>query len=142
MRWDKISGVILLILIALFVPKTAMAQEVVAEPLCFFLINEAPYKVYGDFSTNYYVREDGVQAKHRSNFRLEEKGAVHEEGYPLDKAEFCSYGPFYPDRKLYLTLRTLIPIFSCKTRIDQGPIVISGFRKPEGGTETTAACFE
>jgi hypothetical protein len=39
-------------------------------------------------------------------------------------------------------LRTLVPVFSCKTRIDQGEIVIKGHRKPEGGAETWAECFE
>ena len=115
--------------------------DVVQEPVCFQVINEAPYKVYGDFRTDYYTRPDGIRAKHRSNFRLEEPGTLHEEGYPLDRAEFCSYGPFLPGRQLELTLRTLIPIFSCKTKLDQGPIVIKGRRKPEGGTETWAECY-
>lgn len=139
MRRIFILGAILLV----FIPVSAVSQEITQEPQCFIVKNEAPYKVYGSFVTDYYVNPSGNKARHRSNFRLEEVGAVHEEeGYPLDMAEFCSYGPFYPDRKLELVIRTLIPIFSCKTRIDQGPIVISGYRKPEGGTETTAACFE
>ena len=116
--------------------------DITAQPLCFTVRNEAPYKAYGSFVTDYYVRPDGIRARHRSNFRLEEAGAVHEEGYPIDRAEFCSYGPFYPGRKLEMVLRTLVPIFSCLTRVDQGEIVISGYRKPEGGTVTTAACFE
>lgn len=121
----------------------ARAQEIVSDPYCFIVKNEAPYKVYGSFVTDYYTRPDGVKAKHRSNFRLEEAGAVHEEeGYPLDMAEFCSYGPFYPDKKLELVIRTLVPIFSCITRVDQGPIIIKGQRKPEGGTDTHALCFE
>lgn len=133
----------LLVFVCFLFHSEAKAQDIVQEPICFLVKNEAPYKVYGSFVTDYYTRGDGVRARHRSNFRLDEKGSVHEdEGYPLDMAEFCTYGPFYPDRKLELVIRTLIPIFSCKTRIDQGPIVISGFRKPEGGTDTTAACFE
>ena len=134
---------ILGIMTLFLLPFSAMAQDVVAEPICFVVVNEAPYKVYGNFGTDYYTAADGTKARHRSNFRLDEAGAKHEtEGYPLDRAEFCSYGPFYPDRKLDLVLRTLVPIFSCKTKIDQGPIVISGYRKPEGGTVTTAKCFE
>lgn len=121
---------------------TAQAQEIVQEPLCFAVRNEAPYKVYGNFVTDYYVAADGTKARHRSNFRLDEPGSVDEEGYPSDQAEFCSYGPFYPDRKLEIVLRTLVPIFDCKTRIDQGEIVIKGERKPEGGTNTWAECFE
>ena len=124
-------------------PKQAAAQDIVSQPMCFNVKNEAPYKVYGSFITDYYTRPDGIRARHKSNFRLEEAGATHEEkGYPIDRAEFCTFGPFYPGRKLELVIRTLVPVFSCKTRIDQGEIVIQGHRKPEGGTETKALCFE
>lgn len=117
-------------------------KDIVKEPLCFVLKNEAPYKVYGNFITDYFSSESGEQMRHRSNFRLEEAGAKDAGGQPADKAEFCSYGPFLPDRKLELILRTLVPIFDCQTKIDQGPIVIKGYRKPEGGTETWAECYK
>lgn len=129
--------------LCLICPPRAQAQEIVQDPICFNVRNEAPYKVYGSFVTNYYTRPDGIQARHKSNFRLEEAGATDpEKGYPIDQAEFCTYGPFYPGRKLELVIRTLVPIFSCMTRIDQGEIVIQGHRKPEGGTDTKALCFE
>jgi hypothetical protein len=64
-------------------------------------------------------------------------------GEAADSAEFCTFGPFYPERKLELVLRTLVPIFSCKTRVDQGEIVIKGFRKEDQpGTNTYAECYE
>jgi hypothetical protein len=117
--------------------------DIVSEPICFVIRNEAPYKVYGSFITDYYTAENGSKAKHRSNFRLDEPGstdpATNEQ---TDRSEFCTYGPFLPDRKLELVLRTLVPIFSCKTKIDQGEIVIKGYRKPEGGTDTYAECYE
>lgn len=123
--------------------KTASAQEIVKEPICFMLRNAANFKVYGNFGTDYYTRPDGVRARHRSNFRLEPVGSVDEEGYPADKAEFCSYGPFYPGRKLYFTLRTLFPVFSCKTRIDAGEIVIHGERREDdSGVRMWADCIE
>jgi len=126
-------------------PTAAKAQnenlDISAEPICFTVRNEAPYKSYGSFRTEFFTREDGIRARHTSNFRLEESGAVDEKGRPADAAEFCSYGPFLSGRKLELTLRTLVPIFSCKTKIDQGEIVIKGFRKPKGGTETWAECY-
>jgi len=132
---------VLTLLFFLFAP-IAHAQEIVQEPICFTVRNEAPYKVYGSFITDYYTRPDGRKERHKSNFRLEEVGAVHEEkGYPLDVAEFCSYGPFYPERKLEFVLRTLVPIFNCKTSIELGEIVIKGHRKPEGGTKTWAVCY-
>jgi hypothetical protein len=141
MRWLILSAVFLT-----FAPQIAMAQneglDIVQEPICFKVRNEAPYKIYGNFATEQFVRPDGQTARHRSNFRLDEAGAKDAEGLPSDQGEFCSYGPFYEGRKLELVLRTLFPVFSCKTKIDQGEIVITGYRKPEGGAVTEAKCFE
>ena len=86
--------------------------------------------VFGDVATNYFTRPDGIKTNHKSIFRLNS-------GY---KVEFCSSGPFYEGQKLELTLRTLIPIFSCKTAIS-GNIIIDGRTLPEGGTETWAECL-
>ncbi len=142
MRWLVFSTFILL-----FTPQIAAAQneglDIVQEPLCFKVRNEAPYKVYGNFATERFTRPDGQVARHRSNFRLDEAGAKDAEtGLPSDQGEFCSYGPFIEGRKLELVLRTLFPVFSCQTKIDQGEIVITGYRKPEGGAVTEAKCFE
>lgn len=97
---------------------------------CFNVINKAPYTVFGSIHTNYFVRGDGIKTRHKSNFRLESQNA----------AEFCTFGPFYEGHKVELVLRTLVPIFSCKTGVN-GDIVIYGRRKSEGGTETYAVCL-
>ncbi len=137
MRWIFLTAILCLLW-----ADHAAAQDVVSDPICFAVRNEAPYKVYGSFVTNYYTTPDGTQARHRSNFRLEEAGNVDaESGLPGDRAEFCTYGPFYPERKLEMVLRTLVPIFSCKTKVGQGEIVIKGYRKDGGGAETWAECF-
>lgn len=104
--------------------------EVSDEPSCFNVINRAPYTVFGSIYTNYFIRGDGAKTRHKSNFRLETENS----------AEFCTYGPFYDDRKVELVLRTLIPIFDCKTGVD-GDVIIYGRRKSEGGTETWATCL-
>ena len=120
----------------------AIALDISPTPECFNVVNTAPYTVMGSVITDFFTNPDGKKARHTSNFRLEKKGARHaEEGYPVDRAEFCSTGPFLPGHKLRIVLRTLIPIFECETRIDQGDIVITGHRKPEGGTVTTATCY-
>lgn len=136
MRWFLIiAGAVLLF------PMSLAAQDIVQEPICFAVKNEAPYNIYGSFVTDYYPHPSGTASRHRSNFRLDAKGGVDEDtGKPSDVAEFCSYGPFFPGRKLEMTLRTLVPIFSCQTRIDAGPIIIYGERKREGGTNTWAEC--
>ncbi|MBI1259480.1 MAG: hypothetical protein GC204_18585 [Chloroflexi bacterium] len=104
--------------------------EVVSDPECFKIINKAPYTVYGSINTNFYVRADGIKTRHKSNFRLEN----------MQEADFCTYGPFYEGHKIELVLRTLVPIFTCKTAIN-GDIVIYGRRKSDGGTDTFAACL-
>lgn len=121
----------------------ASAQDIVSDPICFQVRNDANFMVYGHIGTDYFLHPNGEKARHRSNFRLDAAGSFDEEGYESDRAEFCSYGPFYPDRKLYFTLRTLFPVFSCKTRIDQGPIVIKGQRRADdSGVEMWAECYE
>lgn len=103
---------------------------VTTSPRCFNVINKAPYSVYGSIHTNFFIREDGIKTRHRSNFRLK----------PDAYAQFCTSGPFYDGEKIELVLRTLVPLFSCKTAI-YGDILIKGRRKPEGGTETWAECL-
>ncbi len=124
-------------------PVRGSAQDIVSDPICFNVRNDANFTVYGNLGTDYYTTPDGIKARHRSNFRLEAKGEIDEEGYPADRAEFCSYGPFYPGRKLEFVLRTLFPVFSCMTRIDQGEIVIKGKRKADdSGVDMWAECYE
>lgn len=130
-----------------FFPGIAVAQnenlDIVSEPICFSVRNEASYLIMGHFMTEQYTKPDGTISRHRSNFRLNAAGEVNKNtGEPLDRAEFCSYGPFFEGRKLEMVLRTLFPVFSCQTKIDQGEIIIKGEPKPEGGVRTWAECFE
>ncbi len=110
---------------------SAKAQNVIPEPVCFTVYNAAPYQVNGTIATDYYTRDDGIRTRHRSNFRLEQSG----------RSEFCTTGPFFPDWTIELTLRSLFPIFTCRTRVDKGEIVIEGKILPDGGTETKARCY-
>ena len=142
----------LTLLILAVMPQIAAAQpvdnstlDIVEEPICFAIRNEANYQVKGNFSTARFTRPDGIVARHRSNFRLEKAGTINPETLEqLDRSEFCSYGPFLPDRKLIMTLRTLFPVFECKTRVDMGEvIIIKGQRREDDtGVITWAECFE
>ena len=117
--------------------------DIVKDPICFMVRNSADFTMYGNFGTDFYTNPSGGQARHRSNFRLEAAGSIDEQGYPADRAEFCSYGPFFPGRKLELQIRTLFPVFSCMTRIDQGEIVLRADRKSDdSGYDYYADCYE
>ena len=123
--------------LCLFMPLQANAQnedlDIVDDPICFSVKNTANYTILGSFITDYYTRPDGIKTRHRSNFRLS----------PDSSEEYCTYGPFLPNRQLLLSLRTLFPVFECKTRIDMGEIVIKGARnKNDTGVITWAECFE
>ena len=138
-------GLLITLLFALSFSSVAMAQEpdIVSDPICFVVRNSADFKMYGNLGTDYFTRPDGIKARHRSNFQLSAAGSYDDEGYPSDRAEFCSYGPFYPERKLELTIRTLFPVFSCKTRLDQGEIVLRATRKADdSGYDYFADCYE
>ena len=104
--------------------------EVTQQPVCFEIRNTMDYTVYGSFVTAAYTAPEGVTARHHSNFRLA----------PRHYAQFCSTGPFYPGRKLDLQLRTLIPVFECRTAIG-APIVIRGEKREDGGTRIVADCL-
>lgn len=117
-------------------------MDLVSQPICFNIRNTASYTVMGSIITDYYPDPKGVEARHRSDFRFGKAGAKDDEGNYIDRAEFCTYGPFYPGRQLELVLRTIFPIFTCKTRVDAGDILIKGTRTPDGSTKTEATCYK
>ncbi|MFP4314005.1 MAG: hypothetical protein ACLFR0_06740 [Alphaproteobacteria bacterium] len=145
MRCFLTAIAILFGLTALAAPFKAQAQkpDIVSEAICFQVRNSMDFTMLGSIGTNYYTTPQGTKARHRSNFRLQPAGSIDEQGYPADRAEFCSYGPFYADRKLELTIRTLFPVFSCMTRIDQGEIVLRADRnESDSGYNYYADCYE
>ncbi len=131
----------LIIPLLLLFSAPAFAQNITASPICFTVKNEAPYTVYGEIATDVIENEDGQEIKHTGSFRLQKAGTTHKEGHFLDRSEFCSQGPFFPGRQLELTIRTLIPVFSCKTNVELGEIIIKGTIKDDGTTKTWAICY-
>lgn len=139
-KWYLVFGLIPLVLVQ---PAMAQQPDIVSEPICFTVRNSADFTMYGNFGTDYYTSPQGGQARHRSNFRLEAAGEKDAEGYPADAAEFCSYGPFFEGRKLELVIKTLFPVFTCKTRLDAGEIVLRAIRKADdSGYDYLADCYE
>jgi hypothetical protein len=114
---------------AILQPLTGAAGEIGQTPQCFNVINKAPYTVLGTVSTDYYDHPSGTKARHRSNFNLKSG----------EQTRFCTQGPYYEGGKLELVIRTLVPVFDCKTRVD-ADIIINGRQKPEGGTDSWAVC--
>ena len=107
----------------------------VDQQICFKVRNTAPYGVYGDVATARMPRpEDGQEVTHTATFRLKEG----------EETPMCTTGPFFPGQKLRITLRTLVPIFECKTTIiPNGTILIRGQRGESDyeGTKTWVECL-
>ena len=133
-----------LALIPLF-PWHAFAQEITAEPICFNIINEADQTVFGSVVTDYVTTPQGDKIHYDGTFRLEPAGTIDPEtGYRKDFSEFCTTGPFFPGRRLEIVLRTLIPVFSCKTSIEAGDVVVHSQKLMKDGVETNkiwATCY-
>lgn len=100
-------------------------------PLCGKIVNESGYKIYGSISTPIAGERQGVKARHQASLRLD----------PGEKLDVCSEGPFYDGQRLELTLRSLFPIFSCKTQIGGRTITIRSEPRPQGGVKFYADCY-
>lgn len=127
----------LFILAIFFISAPAWAQDVTTTPICTQIINEADYTVRGTISTASATYEgssetvlNGTEARHTANFRIESGG----------RWDICSTGPFYEGQMLELTIRTLIPIFECRTAL-YAPIYIRSERTPDGELKTWADCL-
>jgi hypothetical protein len=83
--------------------------EVVRQPICSALVNTSDVSIQGTLSTATQTLENGDIGRHRDNFKLEAG----------ERREFCSSGPFFEGRRLELVIRTVFPLFSCKTKIDR-----------------------
>lgn len=98
--------------------------------VCGSIRSTIPFKIYGTLATDRAGEKDGVAARHKSTFTLSEGESL----------KVCSEGPFFKDQRLELTLRTMFPVFSCRTKIDR-EIVLSAAPRPEGGYDYKATCF-
>lgn len=109
----------LFILACLLSPLNATAGEVTPFKECATLRNAAGQEVMGVIRTDQFIYK-GKLDRHEGNFNLKDDETV----------TICSTGPFFEGYKVELTIRTIMPLFSCKTRLS-GEIVIR--RKEQDG---------
>ena len=101
------------------------------QPGCSDLINDTDYKVYGLVRTAETPMADGTPARHEATFIIP----------PGDKWRVCSQGPFFEGGKVELQIKTLIPVFTCKTSLGS-PIYITATRKmDDSGFDWHATCY-
>ena len=120
-----ICGAALLIVSCLTIPATA--GDVTPFQECATLRNAADQEVMGVIKTESF-KYKGQMVRHEKNFDLKDG----------ETAEVCSTGPFFPGYKVELTIRTIMPLFSCKTRLS-GEIVLRR-REKDGFTDLYADC--
>ncbi len=133
MRYTEYMKALLLACLVLVLASGATAAKADPlysdEPHCGKIINTTDYTVFGSITTDYYIDEDGDQARYKANFRLSGK-----EEWPV-----CSTGPFYAGYMVELDIRTLVPVFNCRTRVT-GDILIKSTQEG-GSTKTFAECL-
>ena len=113
---------LLCILIAfMFVTSPAQALDLITPtPQCATIKNDSDGTMIGSVRTEYGTARDGSKQRHEKNFRLP----------PGESTEACSTGPFYKGYQVELILKTLIPMFNCKTRL-AGTIYLRAERDPK-----------
>lgn len=117
------------ILALLLAPSAAFAGEVTPFKECASIRNDAGHTVMGVMRTAGFKSTKGQVQFHEGPFVLEDG----------ENVVVCSTGPFYPGYKVELTLRTIMPLFTCQTRLS-GEIVIRKRKDKDGITELYADC--
>lgn len=118
-----------LVLMLMCLSSGAFAQLISPRPHCATIRNETGDRIFASIRSAYTANAAGEQKRHEGSFRLE-KG---------EKTEVCSTGPFYPGYQVELVVKTMIPIFSCKTRL-AGTITLTSSRDKDDVYRVTATC--
>ena len=124
--------------LALLMPAMLSAQtlreqgkegEILDTPICSKLINRSDQAIMGTLLTAAQTLESGDSVRHRDNFKLA-AGA---------EKDFCVAGPFYEGRRVEIILRTVIPLFTCRTKLDS-PIYLDVMEDENGIRKLSATC--
>jgi hypothetical protein len=123
-------GLILMSVLAFAASPAQAAGELISpRPHCASIINTTDSSLYGVMRTDYGTLPSGEKRRHESTFRLN----------PGEKREACASGPFYPGYKIELAIKTMFPVFTCKTRLT-GTIEIKSERTKDGLNRFYATC--
>ena len=105
----------------------ANAADVTPFRECATIRNSAHQQVMGVIRTESFIFK-GQVTRHEKNFNLQDGETV----------EVCSTGPFFPGYKVELTIRTIMPLFTCQTRLS-GDIFIRS-KEQDNATLLYAEC--
>lgn len=112
-------------------PHAVQAMDLISPtPHCAIIENTTEFTIFGSIRSEYGTTSSGEKRRHEANFRLA----------PDKKQEVCVTGPFFPGYQVELSLKTLIPIFSCKTRL-KGTIEIRSEKRDDDSNRIYALCL-
>lgn len=112
------------------IPSRQPAGEITTQPMCGKLVNRSAQTIMGTIATKSQKLSSGDMVAHQENFKL----------LSGEERELCTTGPFFEGRRLELTLRTLIPLFSCYTKIDR-TIYLDAKPDETGFKKLSATCY-
>lgn len=121
----------LLALLILFALPVQAAELYSDQPYCADIRNEAKGKVFVAIRTAFYTKPDGARSYYEEIVHLD----------PGQERQICAKGPFYPDYKVSLTIKSLFPLFDCQTKLS-GTIPIREKPTPGGGRDFYAVCVD
>lgn len=112
------------------IPFSAQAEELYSkQPQCAMIKNETQAKAFVSIRTDFYTKPDGKRSYYEEVLHLD----------PDAKREVCAKGPFLPDYKVYLVIKSFVPLFDCKTKL-KGNIFIRDLPNDHGGNDIYATC--
>jgi len=106
------------------------AGEITSKALCTYITNRSDQTIMGTIETMDQRIASGDMVSHSDNFKLEAGKRRH----------FCASGPFFEGQRLKLILRTIIPLFECKTKIDK-EIFLDATLDANGIKKLSATCY-
>ena len=121
---------LILILLLVLIAAPAQAELITPTPQCAKITNDSKFTMNGTLRTDYATARDGSKKRHESNFRLA----------PGESKDACSTGPFYPGYQVELSLKTMFPVFTCKTRLEGTISLRTEVNKKTGGNKIYALC--
>ncbi len=111
-------------------PSSQRMGEITTKPLCGVLVNRSDQTIMGTISTAGQTVSSGDVVRHQDNFKLKSG----------DRKDFCANGPFFEGKRLEITLRTIVPLFTCKTQIDK-EIYMDAKLDENGINRLSATCY-
>lgn len=110
----------------------AQSQELYSPlPHCALIKNETLDEMIIQIRTDYYLRDDGSRDYYETILRIDAG----------KDREICAKGPFYPEYKVDLIIKSLFPLFDCKTKL-QGEIPVRERKDGSGSREFYAVCVD